>query len=79
MLESRVLPLIGRHTDRFKKLYRGRASIERVFGNVTETYVAKNHKRRGLARVSVAITFATLTMLLDRLVRSRAGPEPVGA
>ena len=72
----RLHPLIPRETLRWRKLYKGRASVEREFGRLKNDWGLKPLRVRGLERVRL---HADLTMLaklscalasLARMVRS---------
>ncbi len=59
-LGGRLFPRIGRHTQRFKDLYRGRGAVERTFGRLKHDCVLAPLRTRGLERVSL---HADLVML----------------
>src|SRR5439155_8355574 len=52
-LGGRLFPRIGRHTPRFKSLYRGRVAVEREFGRLKHDYGLAPLRTRGLERVSL--------------------------
>ena len=63
-------PLIPRETPRWRKLYRGRAAVEREFGRLKNEWALPPLRVRGLERVRL---HADLT-ILAKLARARAVP-----
>jgi IS5 family transposase len=59
-LGGRLFPRIPRHTERFRTMYRGRAAVERAFGDLKHDYGLLPLRVRGLERVQL---HADLTML----------------
>jgi IS5 family transposase len=73
-LGGRLFPRIGRHTERFKSLYRGRASVERAFGDLKNNYGLAPLRVRGLERVSLHADLVMLARLSQALLRAREMP-----
>jgi hypothetical protein len=73
-LGGRLFPRIARHTQRFKDLYRGRASVEREFGRLKHDYGLAPLRTRGLERVSLHADLVMLARLSQALARARAVP-----
>jgi hypothetical protein len=69
---DRLHPLIPRETKRWKDLYRGRASVEREFGNLKHRWGLKPLRVRGLDRVRLHADLTILTRLACALARVRA-------
>jgi hypothetical protein len=73
-LGGRLFPRIGRHTPRFKSLYKGRVAVEREFGMLKHTYGLAPLRTRGLERVSLHTDLVMLARLSQALARARAVP-----
>jgi len=73
-LGGRLFPRIPRHTQRFRDLYRGRASVEREFGRLKHDYGLAPLRVRGLARVRLHADLVMLARLSLALGRARAIP-----
>ena len=74
---SRLHPLIPRETPRYRKLYRGRAAVEREFGRLKDDWALAPLRVRGLDRVRL---HADLTILAEpACALSRTRPVPVAA
>ncbi len=71
---SRLHPLIPRESKRWRDLYRGRAAVEREFGNLKHRYVLTPLRVRGLARVQLHADLTMLARLSQALARARAVP-----
>jgi hypothetical protein len=69
---GRLFPHIPRHTERFKTLYRGRASVEREFGRLKHDYGLAPLRVRGLERVALHADLTILARLGQALARTRA-------
>lgn len=66
---GRLFPHIARHTERFRKLYAGRAAVEREFGHLKHHYGLATLRVRGTDRVRL---HADLIMLARLSVALRA-------
>ena len=71
---ERLFPLIPRDTDRWRKLYRGRASVEREFGRLKNDWALSPLRVRGLDRVKLHADLTILAKLSCALSRARAVP-----
>jgi hypothetical protein len=71
---GRLFPRIPRHSERFKTLYRGRAAVERAFGDLKHGYGLAPLRVRGLARVQLHADLTMLARLGQALIRARAVP-----
>jgi Transposase DDE domain len=71
---SRLHPLIPRETQRWRDLYRGRASIERAFGRLKNEAGLAPLRVRGLDRVQLHADLCILATLASALARARAVP-----
>src|SRR5437660_2690486 len=71
---SRLHPLIPRETLRWRKLYRGRASVEREFGRLKNEWSLAPLRIRGLERVQLHADLTILAKLSCALARARAVP-----
>lgn len=72
--KGRPIPLgpIPYGTDEWKRLYRGRAAVERTFGRLKHEYGLKPLRVRGLARVQLHADLTCLAALAVALARARA-------
>jgi Transposase DDE domain len=68
---GRLFPRIPRHTQRFRDLYRGRAAVERAFGDLKHSYGLAPLRVRGLARVQLHADLTMLARLTQALSRTR--------
>src|SRR2546423_5420725 len=59
-------------SDEWKRLYRGRAAVEREFGRLKNEYALTPLRTRGLARVRLHADLVMLARLGQALARSRA-------
>jgi DDE family transposase len=69
---NRLHSLIPRETDRWKKLYRRRASVERAFGRLKHQWGLGPLRVRRLERVQLHADLTILTQLSCALARSNA-------
>ena len=69
---ERMFPLIPRSTDRWSKLYRGRAAVEREFGRLKHEWALAPLRVRGLDRVRLHADLTILAKLACALSRARA-------
>jgi hypothetical protein len=58
-----MFPRIPRHTQRFRDLYRGRAAVERAFGDLKHGYGLAPLRIRGLGRVALHADLVILARL----------------
>lgn len=58
---------VPRHTDRFRRLYKKRTSVERVYSRLKDHLVLDNLTHRGKDKVGVHILFSLLTMVASAL------------
>lgn len=68
---DRLHPLIPRETDRWKRLYRRRASVERTFGRLKNEWALAPLRVRRLERVQLHADLTILAQLARTLNRSR--------
>jgi hypothetical protein len=71
---GRLFPRIPRHTQRFRDLYRGRAAVERAFGDLKHNYGLAPLRVRGLERVALHADLVMLARLGQALGRARELP-----
>ena len=71
---GRLFPRIGRHTDRFERLYKRRVMAEREFGRLKHEHGLATLRVRGLAKVQQHVDLTMLGRLSQALLRSRAVP-----
>jgi hypothetical protein len=74
--KGRPIPLttIPYGSDEWKRLYRGRAAVEREFGRLKNDYALTPLRTRGLARVRQHADLVMIARLGQALVRARAVP-----
>jgi transposase len=72
--KGRPIPLtaIPYGTDEWKRLYRGRAGVEREFGTLKHRYRLAPLRTRGIDRVRIHADLTMLARLALSLARSRA-------
>jgi IS5 family transposase len=71
---DRLHPLIPRETLRWRKLYRGRAAVEREFGRLKNEWALLPLRVRGIERVRLHADLTMLAKLSCALARARAAP-----
>ena len=71
---DRLHPLVPRGTDRWKGLYKGRAAVEREFGNLKHNWSLTPLRVRGLERVRLHADLTILARLACALANARAVP-----
>jgi IS5 family transposase len=69
---DRLHPLIPRETDRWKKLYCGRSSVEREFGRLKNQWALTPLRVRRIERVQLHADLTILTKLAYELAKARA-------
>jgi hypothetical protein len=69
---SRLHPLIPRESERSRKLYRSRGSVEREFGRLKHEWALSPLRVRGLERVRLHADLTILAKLSCALARARA-------
>ena len=70
----RLHPLIPRETLRWRKLYKGRASVEREFGRLKNDWALAPLRVRWIGRVALHADLTILAKLACALARARAVP-----
>jgi hypothetical protein len=70
-LGGRLFPRIPRNTPEFRRLYRGRAAVEREFGNLKHNHGLTPLRVRGLERVRLHAALVILARLAQALTRAR--------
>jgi Transposase DDE domain len=68
---DRLHPLFPRETLRWRKLYRGRAAVEREFGRLKNEWALAPLRVRGLERVQLHADLTILAKLSCALARAR--------
>jgi hypothetical protein len=71
---DRLHPLVPRETPRWRKLYRGRAAVEREFGRLKHDWSLAPLRVRGIERVRLHADLTILAKLACALSRARAVP-----
>ena len=71
---DRLHPLIPRETLRWRRLYRGRAAVEREFGRLKHEWALLPLRVRGLERVRLHADLTMLAKLSCALARARPAP-----
>jgi hypothetical protein len=69
-LGGRLMPMIPRHTERFRDFYRGRGAVERLFGELKTYYGLTPLRVRGLAKVQLHADLTMLARLSLALLRA---------
>jgi hypothetical protein len=74
--KGRRIPLtaIPYGSDEWKRLYRGRAAVEREFGRLKNEYGLTPLRTRGLSRVRLHADLVMIARLGQALVRARSVP-----
>jgi Transposase DDE domain len=71
---DRLHPLVPRETPRWRKLSKGRASVEREFGRLKHEWALSPFRVRGIERVALHADLTVLARLACALSRARAVP-----
>ena len=61
--DRRVFTRIARDSQKWKKIYNKRTSLERINGRLDRDFNLENHKVRGLAKATVLIDLMMIGML----------------
>jgi len=72
-LDRRIFTPIARHTDKWKKAYARRTSVERVNSRLDQVLGFEHHTIRGKTKMRVRVTLALVIMLAMALGRIRIG------
>jgi hypothetical protein len=72
---DRLHPLVPRETPRWRKLYRGRAPVEREFGRLKHEWALSPLRVRGIERVALHADLTILAKLAYALARARSVPR----
>ena len=72
-LDRRIFTPIARHTDKWKKAYNLRTSVERVNGRIDQVLGFEHHTIRGKAKMEMRVSLALVIMLAMALGRIRIG------
>lgn len=70
-LERRIFTPIARHTEKWKKAYARRTSVERVNSRIDNVLGFEHHYIRGLGKMRTRVTLALIVMLAMALGRIR--------
>jgi hypothetical protein len=60
--DERVFLPIARDSDKFKKLYKGRTSVERLNGRLDRDYMFEDHSIRGLDKMTLMVGLSLVIM-----------------
>jgi hypothetical protein len=71
---GRLFPRIGRHTDRFRELYRRRVAVEGEFGRLKTHYGLTPLRIRGRAKVQLHADLTVLARSSQALARAQVLP-----
>jgi len=71
-MDRRIFTPIARHTNKWKKAYARRTSVERVNGRLDCVLGFEQHTIRGLAKMKTRVTLALIVMLAMALGRIQA-------
>ena len=74
---DRLHPLVPRESLRWRRLYRGRAAVEREFGRLKHEWALAPLRVRGIERVALHADLTILAKLACALARARAVPLAV--
>jgi len=72
-LNRRIFTPIARHTDKWKKAYHRRTSVERVNSRLDQVLGFERHTIRGKAKMEMRVTLALVVILAMALGRIRIG------
>lgn len=72
-LDRRIFTPIARPTEKWKKAYNLRTSVERVNGRIDQVLGFEHHTIRGKAKMEMRVTLALVVMLAMALGRIRIG------
>lgn len=72
-LDRRIFTPIARHTEKWKKAYKRRTSVERVNSRIDRVLGFEHHTIRGKAKMETRVTLALVVLLAMALGRIRIG------
>ena len=71
--DLRLLGRLARASKRWRRLYKRRTEVERMFGNMKQSRILDQHFRLGIRRVKLHVEFSLLAYLGTMLTRARSG------
>jgi hypothetical protein len=71
--DERVFLPIARDSAKFKKLYKGRTSVERLNGRLDRDFMLEDHCIRGLDKMRTRVTLSLITMNALAVSKLRRG------
>jgi len=74
--DERVFLPIARDSEKFKKLYKGRTSVERLNGRLDRDYMFENHYIRGLKKMTLMVSLSLVIMngmAIGKLLNGKKG------
>jgi len=60
--DERIFLPIARDSKKFKEIYKGRTTIERINGRLDRDYMFENHQIRGLKKMNLMVSIAMIVM-----------------
>jgi hypothetical protein len=72
-LDRRIFTPIARHTEKWKKAYKRRTSVERVNSRIDQVLGFEHHTIRGKTKMETRVTLALVVLLAMALGRIRIG------
>lgn len=60
--DERIFLPIARDSKKFKEIYKGRTTVERINGRLDRDYMFENHQIRGLKKMNLMVSIAMIVM-----------------
>ena len=75
--DERVFLPIARDSEKFKKIYKGRTSVERLNGRLDRDYLFEDHCIRGLKKMTVMVDLTMIIMNGMAIGKFKSGKEMI--
>jgi len=75
--DERIFLPIARDSEKFKRIYKGRTSVERLNGRLDRDYMFENHCIRGLKKMTLMVSLAMIIMNGMAIGKIKNGKEKI--
>ena len=75
--DERIFLPVARDSEKFKKLYKGRTSVERLNGRLDRDYMFEEHCIRGLKKMTLMVSLSLVVMNGMAVGKLKNGKEKI--